>query len=198
MNWTEYHNTKPTDILLCKGAVDCDNKDIINLAINLTADTPEETVKNNIRWIYKNIEYDKEIIKPANTLFNFIFRPSTFYRKASDVLKSKKGICNHKALLFTAISKVQGLSVRSYTACVEDSCNFKNKYLCKIEKKIFNCSMKHTYNKVWLKDRWVFVDTTSGEYKYNHYNNYNDERICNPYPLSFQRGDCVCHSWIKI
>jgi len=193
MNWTDY----PTDSMLCKGAVDCHNKDIINLANKLKADTPEETVKNNIKWIYQNIEYDESIIKPANVLFNFMFKKNTYYKKASDVLKERKGICNHKALLFTAISKAQGLSVRSYTACVKDSCNFKNKYICAIEKKLLHCSMKHTYNKVWLNGEWIFVDATSGEYKYHHFNNYDDERRCNPYPLSFQRGDCVCHSWVN-
>ena len=129
MNWTEYHNNSPTDMMLCKGAVDCDNEDIINLSNYLMSDTPEETIKNNIEWIYQNIEYDNSLIKPLNVVFNFIFRPNRDYRKASDVLNSKKGICNHKALLFRTISMAQGLSVRSYTACMVDSCNFKNKYL---------------------------------------------------------------------
>lgn len=196
MNWTEYHNEKPSSLILCSGAVDCQNEDIISLANKLRADTPEETIKNNIKWIYKNIEYDRNIIKPVNILYNLLFKPNTYYRKASDVLNEKTGICNHHALLFNAISKAQGLSVKTYETCAIDECNFENKYLCDLEKKLMNCTMKHIHNRVWLNNEWIFIDATSGEYKYSKFN-YNNEIICNPYALSFTKNDCTLYSWVN-
>jgi len=177
----------------CRDAMDCNNENIKELAKKLTMPTQEQTIKKDIIWIGNNIKGDYSIINPKNFIFYFFLKPQVFYKKASDVLNEKKGICSHHSLLLSALAKQQNIKIKTYSACVERGCDT---FMCRLSKKITGCTEKHVYNKVLLNNEWVFVDATFGLFNYSTSYKIKGEKECNPYPLKITKGDCIFYDWL--
>ena len=87
-------------------------------------------------YVYKNIAYDYDLA--ANIKSGKI---KSYHPKAIDILKNKKGICYDKAVLFAAM------------CCSQD-------IPCEIVKGYYK-DIPHAWNKVYIKDKWIYIDPST-------------------------------------
>lgn len=136
----------------------------------------EDTIKSVFDWIAKHIDYDvkklKKITKTANP-------QSTEKRedRITDVLKSKKGVCQHYSELFDEI--VQDLGYESFVVTG----------YTKKENEEVDRTFGHAWNAIKVKGEWRLYDVTWGsgglrnnkkyikKYKPQWYNVAPDEMI---------------------
>ncbi|WP_323781200.1 transglutaminase-like domain-containing protein [Leisingera sp.] len=70
--------------------------------------------------------------------------------KASSILKARRGFCLHKAILFAALCRSQGIPCRIAAARVRNHISSPN-----LTKLVGGDVFLHWFNQVWLQGRWV-------------------------------------------
>lgn len=107
----------------------------VQKAIELTEDkaTVEDKVKAIYEYIIKEIDYDSKLAKKA---------PSNYIPNIDEVIKTKKGICYDYSSLFAAMTRSIGIP----TKLVMGTTEYVKEY--------------HAWNSVYIKGKWITVDTT--------------------------------------
>lgn len=181
--WGKFNRLKPSGYTSCYGVVDCNDYAIKNLAESLMAETPGITFLNNLNWVYSNIEYD----------LDYAFE-NLFPSKASTVLSVKKGVCAQMSLLFTAISRAQGIPVRPVTACAVSQCAWWDLF-CGIPRILFGTA-GHAYAYSWIYE-WIHSDPTWAEFGKSENVLYYEEIFCDISDFGDTSDDCFTHERCK-
>ncbi|MEW6172268.1 MAG: stalk domain-containing protein [Bacillota bacterium] len=120
--------------------IDCDHPDILALAAQLKRPDPVETAAAFHDWVAQNIDYDLNEYKLITS-----GQGDTVPKRASEVLRARKGVCEHFSRLFAALCRADGIPasvVRGYVRRNDGT------------------EQKHAWNKVFVNNRWVTIDTT--------------------------------------
>jgi len=137
-------------------------KDIGKLANDLTKDFDKdfEKVRAIFRWIAENISYDTKLSK-VNKPKSFTYRTEQELKDIleqannkiiNDVLRRKKGVCEGYSRLFKTLchkAEIKTEIVKGYVKNLPQN----------IGKEINNQS-NHTWNAVYLSNKWYLIDVT--------------------------------------
>lgn len=150
-NWTG----EPEEKHLLPGEfIDSDNKNIIDLANTLKADGNDfKTAENISRYVTKNIKFD--------------YSPKMNIRTplASEVLKSKKGVCGDYANLMTALLRASGIPAKEI-----------NGLSLKKLKRSSDWSSpagSHAWVEFCIGKEWYFADPSWGQRYFTHADGYH-------------------------
>ncbi|OYT38261.1 hypothetical protein B6U82_00330, partial [Candidatus Pacearchaeota archaeon ex4484_31] len=108
---------------------------IKNKADQLKSDDAFETLFNIASYVDKIMEYDLN---------------SKELKKASELLKERKGVCSHYTILFLALTRALGFPSRYVSGLAYST-----------EEKRF---IEHAWAEVYLNDRWIPFDLTFHQY----------------------------------
>lgn len=160
--WHKYFRTLPSDSANFLGVTtNCDrNTNIIALKDSLTTDTPRATIQYYLTFTQKNIIYDYDMYN--NIIINgydyFFGKPT-----ATKTLQDKRGICRHKTLLFTSLARARGIPTKIISV-FNTYCNFGD-IICYGSNTLTTLGLipyNHIIAYVWLENKWIYVDPTSG------------------------------------
>ncbi len=114
----------------------------------------EDTIESVFRWITSNIKYDvKKLKKITKTMGENKERArESLNERLADVLKTKKGVCQHYSELFDAI-----VSELGYTSFVVSGYTKKEDMEFDID-----VSLGHAWNAIKVKGKWHLYDATWG------------------------------------
>jgi len=143
---------------------DYSDEDVYALAteIKLRTSTPEEAVKETIRWVAKNIRYSSHIT--VDYCYN---------EKASTVLDSKLGDCVSMSRLVVSLLRAQGIPARTMGGCLSSGirCSPLFAMVPLQEAQVTEMSygdfkkrgFLHEYVEVWYGEDWKILEATSGQ-----------------------------------
>ncbi|MBS3073463.1 transglutaminase domain-containing protein [Candidatus Pacearchaeota archaeon] len=136
-------NTLPEDLIVYAYSSSEDYTDyrdpyIRNKAEQLAyTDDMLEVLHNLAEYVKTNMQYDLQ---------------ETDLKKASEIMRDKRGVCSHYTILFMALARSLGIPVRYVTGLAYS--NYENKF------------REHAWAEVWLGENygWIPYDPTFGEY----------------------------------
>ncbi|MDP2856895.1 MAG: transglutaminase-like domain-containing protein [Bacillota bacterium] len=133
-------NTSSIDQIFLKPSayVDSDNAEIVALARSICLPTMTEAEKTRAiyDWVTENVAYDVDGFVAGSPLEN--------RAKASQVLKSKRGICLEYSYLVAALARAAGLQAKVICGYLRGS------------------RVNHAWNEVYAGGKWIVLDTTLG------------------------------------
>ncbi len=118
--------------------IDWDRVEILNLADKLARDYPMDTLTVIHDWVAQNINYDVVMSRSANI-------PQ---RRASEVLHSRTGVCEHYSRLLAALCRANGIPARIVSGYMRR------------EGDSWPTKPNHAWNELLIDNRWVTVDVT--------------------------------------
>ncbi len=133
-------NTSSVDQIFLRPSayVDSDNPEIVALALSICLPTMTEMEKARAiyDWVTENIAYDVDGFVAGSPLAN--------RAKASQVLKSGRGICLEYSYLVAALARAAGLQAKVISGYLAGS------------------RINHAWNEVLAGGKWVVIDATLG------------------------------------
>lgn len=129
---TELRYLAPTDW------IDWDHPEILKLARELKRDKPWETVLAVHDWVAQEITYDTAAAR----------LPRIPPKRASEVLLTRSGVCEHFSRLFAALCRANGIPAAVVRGFARQ------------ENEPWPLQPNHAWNEVLINGRWITVDVT--------------------------------------
>ena len=158
--WYKWDKIPKPGYLSCTAGANCNDYSIQTYAESLRKKNLVYTLTNDRETIFNDIPYNYSLMYE---------NPANFIYPASKTLATKSGVCVHKAILFAAVARYQGIPTRVETGCAQsDFCDAWNTY-CITVRALFGQAIQHAWNQVWVHDldtdpnsagEWVFLDPT--------------------------------------
>lgn len=138
----ELENSYEEDItyLAPSAYIDSTNPEIIKLIGFLLKPsmTEQEKIKSIYDWVIENISYDNQAYLKGRNVLN----------RASEVLKTKSGLCRDYAFLIAALARAARLQARVVYGSTEENGNWT--------------PVQHAWNEVCVDGEWIVLDPTWG------------------------------------
>jgi len=133
----------------------------VTLAQELTKNKKTESEKIEVLYQYMVQQFSYDFVKMKSLEYDYI-------PVIDDVLKKKLGICYDYSAVFASMLRSQGIKcklIMGYTANVKEY---------------------HAWNEVFVKDKWVVVDTTFDSQMYTNKVQYSFEKTRSDYQQSYE------------
>ena len=138
-----------------------DKMNTVTLARELTKNKKTDADKVEVCYQYMVQQFSYDFVKMKNVEYDYI-------PVIDDVLKKKLGICYDYAAVFASMLRSQGIKcklIMGYTSKVKEY---------------------HAWNEVYVKDKWVVVDTTFDSQMYANRVQYSFEKPKSDYKESYE------------
>ena len=140
-----------------------DNIQAVAKNLKSKSSTPEDAIRNTIRFTANNVRYSSEITVSY-----------CYSEKASDVLRTQKGDCVSMSRLNTALFRAMGIPARTRGGCLSQSLRCSPMFSAvpglepqsveMMEGDFKKRGFLHEYVEVWTpSEGWILIESTSGQ-----------------------------------